>query len=827
MQLNIEQKKIINSKPAGHSLVRGVAGSGKTTVAVNRISFLLNHYCIDKDDKILMVTYNKALMNYIRYIYDKIKKEQSEELIGLFNNNATVDIVNIDKIMFRYFKEYCNENNLKYKILNDSSKRRSILQQCILQIKKSYSDVKIMDVSNSSFLNEEIEWMKSCNYVDLETYQQAERLGRMSNKSTENSQRLFRNSRERESIYELMMLYDEKLREINSVEFSDVNLFALEQVKKKVSTKYTHIIVDESQDLSRVQLEFIKCLHNDKEYSSIMFVADTAQSIYSKAWLIKTRSFASIGFDMKGKSNILSKNYRTTTQISECAYSLIESDENIVGDENFVKPSLRDRQGCYPVMASFKDIKCETEYVVKIINGLMKKVDKSSIFKVKKLYEYNDIAIIARTKNQLVEIEKLLSLNKVPNRYINGSDEIDFAENTVKLLTMHSIKGLEFKVVIVMGLSDKSMPNPNAMSFVEDNDFYESMERKLLYVGMTRATERLYMTYSGMPSKFIGDINSKFLKVNDDTQFRRFYSIPIDEYVMKEKIHDIYSNEEKVRQWFIKELKETYKYPDELINIEEEVNIFSARGLVDIVISTYDSNRKIPYIYIEIKKSGVSLDDAMQQLKSYMSVSKQCKYGVVTDGNEIRIVDDKFNDVGDMPYFQHNMMCSSIERFEYVDLVHNKSCELLRDYDSIDQVTINNDGYEQAYNLLDLSRLNIYSDIAAGNPIFINDEIQDTFYIPKCLVRDEFNSFIVKVKGDSMIEANINSGDYVVIKKQSTAETREIAAVDIDGNATLKRFVPMGDNILLMPENKDYEPIQVSADQVSILGIAVGLIKRK
>lgn len=61
MQLNVEQKRIIEVKPNGHLLVKGVAGSGKTTVAVNKIPLLLNNYCIDDDDKILMVTYNKSL----------------------------------------------------------------------------------------------------------------------------------------------------------------------------------------------------------------------------------------------------------------------------------------------------------------------------------------------------------------------------------------------------------------------------------------------------------------------------------------------------------------------------------------------------------------------------------------------------------------------------------------------------------------------------------------------------------------------------------------------------------------------------------------------
>ncbi|NFT37324.1 LexA family transcriptional regulator, partial [Clostridium botulinum] len=61
MQLNIEQKRIIANKPNGHSLIKGVAGSGKTTVAVNKIPLLLRHYCPLNDDKVLMLNYNKSL----------------------------------------------------------------------------------------------------------------------------------------------------------------------------------------------------------------------------------------------------------------------------------------------------------------------------------------------------------------------------------------------------------------------------------------------------------------------------------------------------------------------------------------------------------------------------------------------------------------------------------------------------------------------------------------------------------------------------------------------------------------------------------------------
>lgn len=108
MQLNVEQKKIIESKPSGHILVKGVAGSGKTTVAVHRIPLLLSNYCYAKDDRVLMITFNKSLAKYVKYIYDNIQKEKELEQISLMesDNNDKLDIKTIDALMYRYFMMY-------------------------------------------------------------------------------------------------------------------------------------------------------------------------------------------------------------------------------------------------------------------------------------------------------------------------------------------------------------------------------------------------------------------------------------------------------------------------------------------------------------------------------------------------------------------------------------------------------------------------------------------------------------------------------------------------------------------------------------------------
>lgn len=123
MQLNLEQKKLIQMDPSGHLLIKGVAGSGKTTVAVHRIPYLMNHHCHEKDDKILLVTFNKTLLNYIKYLYDKV--ENTDFQIGmpeLMANEVHVDIKTIDSIVYSYF---CKANPGKeFKIATPSEKYR-------------------------------------------------------------------------------------------------------------------------------------------------------------------------------------------------------------------------------------------------------------------------------------------------------------------------------------------------------------------------------------------------------------------------------------------------------------------------------------------------------------------------------------------------------------------------------------------------------------------------------------------------------------------------------------------------------------------------------
>jgi repressor LexA len=113
--------------------------------------------------------------------------------------------------------------------------------------------------------------------------------------------------------------------------------------------------------------------------------------------------------------------------------------------------------------------------------------------------------------------------------------------------------------------------------------------------------------------------------------------------------------------------------------------------------------------------------------------------------------------------------------------------------------------------------------IAAGGPILAEESIEDIFPLPRQIV-GEGNLFLLKVVGDSMINAAIADGDWVVVRQQPVAENGDIVAAMLDGEATVKTFKRSADHIWLMPHNPAYAPIP--GDEAEILGKVVAVLRR-
>lgn len=817
MDLNIDQVRVINSKTTGHSLIKGVAGSGKTTVALFKIIAMQQ----EKDNRdVLVVTYNRTLISYMEYLC---------KMYGVSLDNHHVEVKTIDSVIYGLYELLPD----KKKEIVKEGKQRQLLGKAIQKIRENYPECELIDAKNMVFLAQEIDWMKSCRYITLEEYMNVDRLGRNSQNSY--NVRLAKNSLNRQAIFELYVLYEHYLEQENLTDYKTKAIHVLQGINEKKITlkkKYSYIIVDESQDLTRVQLEIIRELYKESADSSIIFIADVAQSIYSQSWLSK-RSFKSVGFDMSGKSNILSKNYRTTKQIAQAAYSLLSKDNELKDNFEYVEPELLERNGRKPLYRNFASQEEEMLYIAEEI----KKCALS--------YDLQDIIVIARNNSYLNSIKEYLLKHGIDaelNKVFEQKHKNSFFLNKIKLYTLHAIKGLEAAVVFIAGLNHDIMP------YCADN---LDEERKLLYVGMTRARESLYMTSAGRKSVYIEEIDAKYLQLSDEEK-ENFYGLSIENYRFKSRIKDINSEEEKVRQWFLEQLQLKYGYTLNQITIEDVVKFGSKNLYVDVVV--YEDERKEqPYIYAEIKKPGEDLQLAMKQLKSYMVPGNTARYLLVTDGvdqicekydnwhfeksEDIFLSDAnaKKQDV-DAETKKQNVDFKNVEdgsnktedngeeSFCYIDFLHGRKIYYKKHTDEEELKTIVGDT-----NLLSVE-LPVCGTVAAGHLKYVQKEYEEKQRVPSVVVQSANGRFILKVSGDSMIDFGIYDGDYIVVKKQVFAnEGNIVIAGDMaEGTATVKQIFYEGyENVVLHPGNKKYQDIHVGRDTFYMNGVVIGVIHCK
>jgi repressor LexA len=119
----------------------------------------------------------------------------------------------------------------------------------------------------------------------------------------------------------------------------------------------------------------------------------------------------------------------------------------------------------------------------------------------------------------------------------------------------------------------------------------------------------------------------------------------------------------------------------------------------------------------------------------------------------------------------------------------------------------------------------LVGSIAAGSPILAEEDIEEVYPLPVELVGQE-PVFMLKIRGDSMIDAGILDRDYVVVQKQQTARNGQIVAALVEGDeATVKTFKRSANGITLLPANEDFEPT-IFTEGVEILGVVVAVLRR-
>lgn len=812
MILNIDQRKIVDSDVTGNMLIRGVAGSGKTTVAVHRIPILLDYHTKEKD-KVLLITYNRSLIHYVNYLYEKMDRQTT--LLDLSDKEERLEIKTIDSIIRSLF------NQLKIKHKNNPipsmHEQFNTINYVLDKLQDKYKEIPWFNTQNSRFILNEIDWIKACDYDSIKAYQEADRTGRAAymkeTKDTQGVQRIKKNSIQREAIYECYQFYNNIMYKKGFFDFGDMAKMVKDHFEEINTDKYVHILIDEAQDLSKLQLDIIKRLYDEQDYSSATFITDTSQSIYEKSWL-SYHAFTTVGFNMAGRSRILSKNYRTTKQVAMAAYSLTEKDDAITSNELYVKPLVVEREGSFPVYRNFENDEEELNYISSVIK---KKSSK---------YDLRDMVIIARNKKQLEIAKDYLICQGIDSKIY--SDKVSFDEEVVKLFTMHSIKGLEFKLVFIIGLNEGIIPYSSPCE-ADDNNNSEIQDRKLLYVGMTRAEEKLYMTSSGKASKFIKDINPEYLITNDEEPFENITKLPENRYLFTEKIIEIHSKEETVRQGILQNLIDILGYPLSCIDIEVPVQQYSQKGYADIVLYKSQSKEK-PLVVIECKAQDVEIEALKDQLFDYMKALPSVRFGMMTNGVKHYFYEKsgmKMLDRAMVPSYD-NLVNTIDKVFVYKNMVNNREFKyIVNGYDN-KNISIKYMDEEGVLPIGDYRDIGIMGKVSAGLLKTMDqsiDSISRHIPLPSEWFSNSYDYLMLKVDGDSMIQAGIEPRDHVVVRRQADVENYDIAVAVVDDEATMKKIVKMGDSIMLMPENSKYEPIMKKADEIFIAGKIVGVLK--
>ena len=129
----------------------------------------------------------------------------------------------------------------------------------------------------------------------------------------------------------------------------------------------------------------------------------------------------------------------------------------------------------------------------------------------------------------------------------------------------------------------------------------------------------------------------------------------------------------------------------------------------------------------------------------------------------------------------------------------------------------------KARNAMKSAGLPLVGQVAAGQPVLAEERIEDYLDVPD-VIGGTGGDYILRVKGDSMRDAGILEGDYVVVRPSPTADDGEIVVAMIEDEATVKRFFREADGVRLMPENDAYKPIKTTEAQ--LLGKVVGMFRK-
>lgn len=467
--LHPSQQKLVDADYKGTMKVSGGAGTGKTVAALHR----LKHLSANPGAKILFTTYTRTL------------RENLDELVKKMDiNRSHCTLNNIDQVLIETARQYKIKEG--YKILDFSGDEES------LKLWREVLETEVTEFDEKFLYDEYIDVIVYFGNTDVRSYMMQQRVGRT--KALSRKQRI--------EIWNLVEKYVALKQERKVVDRLELFNETTKFLNENNIRPYTNVIADEFQDFSNPELKFLRALVAEGR-NDLFLTGDPMQRIYSGRKI----NFGAAGINVRGvRSRRLKINYRTTEPIKKVAVSVIKGisfDDMDGGTESmngYVSLIHGGEKPIYKMVGSASD---EVSQIIEWINECV----NSHIIP-------NDICVAAPSMGLMKELQTYMHSNGVAYKTLKGTSK-QGASNGISLCTLHSLKGLEFKVVILMGINERNIPSKVAegypfsgMDALDKKEFLSS-KRSLLYVAITRARQLVYLVGYGEPCGLLSSIIEK------------------------------------------------------------------------------------------------------------------------------------------------------------------------------------------------------------------------------------------------------------------------------------------------------------------------------
>lgn len=448
------QVDVLYLPPTGHSVVLGTAGSGKTLMAVLRARHLADP-TTDHGGRTLLVTYNNALVAYLRAIQPAgvtaVRAETFHKFAGGYLNSRGA---------------------MGWNWIVKGSRRSRLVREAV-EVASPNPPSSPFDRPTRWF-EDEFDWISGNGIYSRSVYedpQQTERVGRKTP------------LRGPQRAYVFDAFEDYRVRRTAAgfrYDYADVGSEALIQLRADTTPRhYRHVVIDEGQDFSPEMVRALVVAADPD--GSVSFFGDYAQQIYGQRF-----SWRSVGLRVPRGVIEFVDNYRNSPEIARLAIAMARM-EHFSDESDLVEPATPTASGPKPALARCRDRSHEADFVVE---------------QAQRLASTSTVTILVRDRTQ----DEPMIRSRLPAGAIRLDKDMRTWSTTPGIWygTYHAAKGLEFDHVLLPFCSANRLPDPEVVTTFGMEEAL-AREARVLYVGVTRAKDRLIITHTGPATPLLPD----------------------------------------------------------------------------------------------------------------------------------------------------------------------------------------------------------------------------------------------------------------------------------------------------------------------------------